>query len=224
LNDKLNGITVEEARNTGILILQETKNTDRYIIIVPNVLLRVLNMSTNDIDDQFLDPVKNFDDRGFENAMSALRILRNNLLMKIGRKTASYRELYPHAIGYKEDLDQTVDLEELQEVQADGNPSAHDSIHKSPITAVPILHGINKTINLLKENFLVHNVPMAPSFDCLIVHHSTHNVEELQFKSSSNISNGVAPDLSSQGILQWGKKGDQFKGNQKKKKNNLGRI
>ena len=46
--------------------------------------------------------------------------LRQNLLVGIEKKTATYRELYPYAIGYDAELDQEIPLQRLNIVFADG--------------------------------------------------------------------------------------------------------
>ena len=134
LTDRLNGITVEQARATGILMLEEVKDSHptKYIINIPLVLLRALNKELRDVPDDYLNPVRSIDDREFEKVMSTLRILRQNMLVNIGKKTATYRELYPHALGYDEDLDQEVPLKRLEEVWVDGSSAAHDSMHRIP--------------------------------------------------------------------------------------------
>jgi hypothetical protein len=156
LTNRLNGITVEKAHATGILMLEEAKNSypTKYIINVPLVLLRALNKKLRDVQDDCLNPVRSIDDREFEKVMSALRVLRQNMLVNIGKKTATYRELYPHALGYDEDLDQEVPLKRLEEVWVDGSSAAHDSMHHHSMNAVPVLNGQQKTIDISKVLFL----------------------------------------------------------------------
>jgi hypothetical protein len=165
LTDKLNGITVEQALKTGILMLQEVKdNPTKHTINVPLVLLRALNKGLGeDIPDEFLNPVHNIDDREFEKAMTILRVLRQNMLVATGKKTATYRELYPHAIGYDEDLDQEVPLKRLEVVMVDGSSAAHDLMHYSPMTAVPVCNCKQKTIDISQVSFL------SPLFSLSIV-------------------------------------------------------
>jgi len=205
LTDKLNGITVEEARNTGILMLEEVTGEERYTISMPLTLLRAINKTLKDIDipDEDLDPVRTINDKEFEKVMTTLRRLRQNMLVKKGQKTATYRELYPHALGYKEDLDQEIPLMEIEAVQANGSNAKHDSMHHSPMDAVPVLHNQKKTIDISQGGILMHNVPMAPSNDGLVVHPPT-NIEGIQYKSCNNITRGDPPDPTSQGRLELG--------------------
>jgi hypothetical protein len=136
LDDKLNGITVREARSSGILTLEEVEESPTlYTINVPLVLLRALNKTLRDVPDEYLDPVHIFDDREFEKAMCGLRILRQNLLVGMGKKTATYRELYPYAIGYKKDLDREIEIRKLEAVWTDGNP-AINATKVSPLTSI----------------------------------------------------------------------------------------
>ena len=162
LTDRLNGITVEQARATGILMLEEVKGSHptKYIINVPLV-----------------------------------------------------------ALGYDEDLDWEVPLKKLEEVWVDGSSAVHDSMHYSPMNAVPVLKSQEKVIDISQVPFLfsnfshsemqgglfVHNVPKAPSNDCLIVYPPA-NVEGIQYKSSDNITCNLEPDPSSQGILELGER------------------
>ena len=47
--------------------------------------------------------------------------------------------------------------------------------------------------------------------------HPPSNIEGIQYKSSDNITRGIAPDPSSKGILELGNKNDKYKGSNKKK-------
>jgi len=152
-----------------------------------------------------LDTVHTNDDKEFEKGMTTIIRLRQNMLVKKGRKTATYRELYPHALGYKEDLDQEIPLQELSEVCANGSNARHDSMHNFSVNEVPVLHNQKKTIDISQGGIFIHNVPMAPSNDGLIVHPPT-NIEGIQYKSCDNISRGDPPDLLSQGVLKLGTK------------------
>ena len=156
LTDRLNGITVEQARATGILMLEEVKDSheERYTINMPLILLQAINRTLNDVPDEHLDPVHIIDDQEFEKVMTTLRILRQNMLVNIGKKTATYRELYPHALGYDKDLDQEVPLKRLEEVWVDGSSAARHSMHLYPMNAVPVLNGQQKTIDISKVSFL----------------------------------------------------------------------
>jgi len=122
------------------------------------------------------------------------------------KKTASYRELYPYAIGYKEDLDREVPLCKLQAVLTDGISGSHASIHKYPAREIPVINCTSKTIDATKGGFLFMNVSKAPSNDALIVH-PPEDVEGIQFKSSEYISLGKQPTA----LLDLGKKNDQAK-------------
>jgi hypothetical protein len=148
LEDRLNGISVKEARSSGILMLSEVEGSpNTYVILLPLVLLRALNKSICDIDDKFLDPVHIFDDREFEKAMCGLRVLRQNLLVGMGKKMVTYRELYPYALGTKEVLDRQIKLSKLEVVFPDGSSATHDSIHKYPPTAIPVLNCTEETLD-----------------------------------------------------------------------------
>ena len=155
LKDMLNGISVEDARDTGILMLEPVSNSrEKYTLKVPLALLRAINLGLNDIEDSYLDPIPGVDDRAFERAMNGLRLLRQKLFVKAGRKKATYRELYPHALGYAEDLDQEVNLKELQEVLVDGSSARHESIHKYPLDAIPVQRFKTPTVNAAVSSLL----------------------------------------------------------------------
>jgi len=138
------------------------------------------------------------------------------MLVAMKEKTATYRELYPHALGYDEDLDQEIHLKKLQVVWVDGSAGAHDSMHKCKLNAVPILNSTKRNIDLSKGGFYAHNVHMAPSNDGLIVHPPA-NIEGIQCKSSDNITRGIPPSTKGNGILKLGNKEDEYKGQNKKK-------
>jgi len=205
LRDKLNGITVEQACSTGILMLEEVKGSypTKYIINVPLVLLQALNKQLRDVRDSDLNPVRIIDDREFERVMSTLRTMRQNMLVKSGNKTATYRELYPHALGYDEDLDQEIPLQKLEDIRVDGSSAKHDSMHQFPMNAIPVLDCPQKVMDVSQGGLLVQNVPKAPSNDVLIVHPPSH-IEGIQYKSSDNITRSMEPDPNSKGILELG--------------------
>jgi len=209
LEDRLNGITVEQARATGILMLEKVNNSneEKYTINVPMILLRAINKELKDIPDKCLDTLSSIDDREFERVVATLRVLRQNMLVAMKVTTATYRDLYPNALGHNEDLDQKIQLNKLEEVWTNGKSSKHDSIHRHKLNAVPILYSTNQNIDLSKGGFYVHNVHMAPSNDGLIVHPPT-NIEGIQCKSSDNITHGEKPDPSSNGVLRLGLKED----------------
>lgn len=148
----------------------------------------------------FLNPVRKVDEKEFKKVMTGLRILRQNMFFKMGRKTVTYRELYPHAIGYDEDLDQEIELKPLFQLSVDGSSARHDSLHKYSMTEVPVLNFTKKTIDLTKGEFAVFNVSRASSNDVLIVH-PPRNIEGIQYKSSENITLGYEPDPNSKGVL-----------------------
>jgi hypothetical protein len=156
LRDELNGTTVESARNTGVLLLDEVEEEGSdpgYVINMPLVLLRALNLELKeeDIPDEFLDSTREVDDREFERIMGVIRVLRQNLLVGMGKKTARYRDVYPHALGYPEDLDQEIPIRKLSIVFADGS-TWREAIHrKSTITAVAVKNSATTTINLLEK-------------------------------------------------------------------------
>lgn len=71
------------------------------------------------------------------------------MLVSIGA-TCTYRDLYPNALGYSQDLDQVIEIQRLSEVWTEGDPASHDSMHKYPVTAVPVVDCATETIDLTK--------------------------------------------------------------------------
>ena len=97
LTDKLNGITVEEARDSGILTLR----CDHRI----ELLLCAFNRDLQLIEEDHLDPFKHRDEWWFEEIGDAHRLLLGRLHAELGHSMVSYRELYPGGIGHAKDLD-----------------------------------------------------------------------------------------------------------------------
>ena len=157
-SDKLNRNTVEEIRSSGILMLEEVKehSGEKYTINVPLILLRL-----RDVFDDYLDPVRIFDDREFEKVMTGLRILRQNMLVGVGKSETTYRELYPYALGYDEDLDQVVPIQRLSEIFTEGPSVTHASIHKYSMTALPIMNFPDGTIDISKVFMSLHLVSLT---------------------------------------------------------------
>ena len=153
LTDVLNGTTVGAALNTGVLLLEAKAGmAPAYVINMPLVLLRALNLELkeSDIPDEFLDSTRVVDDREFVKIMGAIRVLRQNLLVGMGKKTARYRDLYPHALGYHEDLDQEIPIRKLSIVEAAGSTWRKAIHRKSKLTAIAV-NNSSKTINLLEK-------------------------------------------------------------------------
>jgi hypothetical protein len=153
LSDKLNGVTVNDAKQTGILILESIRSSDtvpRFTIVVPLVLIRALNRKLHILPEELLDPFKQIDDRCFEHAMCVMVMLRNNLLVSLQKKQATYKELFPGAIGHPEDLGRQVPLTQLEILHVYGKHSAHESMHRHPLSAIPILHAANRTLDVTK--------------------------------------------------------------------------
>jgi hypothetical protein len=215
LDDQVNGHSIREIADTGILILNTVPNSNKFIIEMPLILLKVFNKTFQDIPDEYLNPVKETNENEFENIMDSLRIFRQNLMVKIGITKTTYKELYPFAIGYKEDLEKVIELKIMQRLKANGSSSSHNSIHKYNIKTIPVQNYISKTLDLstlINENynFLLSNVPKA-SFDSVIIHYNSNKKVELeliQYKSSENISRGMAPNDQSKGVLVLGSKKD----------------
>jgi ribosomal protein L30E len=183
---------------------------------MPLILLKVFNKTFQDIPDEYLNPLKEFNENEFENIMDSLRIFRQNLMVKIGITKTTYKELYPFAIGYKEDLEKVIELKIMLRLKANGSSSSHDSIHKYNIKAIPVQNYKSETLDLStlinkNYNFLWSNVPKASSFDSVIIHYNSNKKVELeliQYKSSENISRGMAPNDQSKGVLVLGSKND----------------
>lgn len=108
VEDRLNGITVEDIRSNGIVQLVPTAGEATYTIVLPLVTLRALNFTLLLVPDQLLDPFKSVSASQFESTLGAIHVLRNNMLVNLGVPTARYRDLYPHAIGRSETLDRVV--------------------------------------------------------------------------------------------------------------------
>ncbi|GAM18881.1 hypothetical protein SAMD00019534_020560 [Acytostelium subglobosum LB1] len=197
IKNKLNGITINKARTTGILILGGPDDLFKYQIITPMVLIRVINQHVMAIDDEHLDFTKLVDDRAFQRVCDSIRALRQNLLVGLGKQSATIRELYPHAIAFKDTLDMVVPISRLSIVQAKGSSSSHDSVHLMDPLCISII-GSDTTIDITKSSYIVSNVPMAPSFDSILSSPSpTPNepphLELIQYKSSLAVSIGEAP-------------------------------
>lgn len=107
VTDKLNGITVETVRSNGIVQLVPVAGKTTFTIDLPLVTLRALNFSLLLVPDRVLDHFNAVLASQFELTLGAIRVLRNNMLANL-QPTATYRELYPHAIGRAATLDSVV--------------------------------------------------------------------------------------------------------------------
>lgn len=144
---KLNAVTVEQAQATGMLMLLPTRDPSEFTIHVPLILLRALNAQLEVVPDPCLDSLEMMDWKSFEKTMCVLRALRQNLLVRMQRSTASYRELYPHALGHPEDLDRVIPIQPLHHVPYNlKSTSPRYPIHKFPPDQIPVTDG--HTINL----------------------------------------------------------------------------
>lgn len=139
-----------------------------------------------------LDPLRRVDSLQFESAMAAIYILRNNMLVSLGQTTATYKELYPHAVGHPATLNRTVNIVKLTEVYADGSSAAHESIHHFPRNQIPIIHGISPTVDSTQPGVYIHNIPRSPSMDGFVPN-SPNNVQGVQYKASDDIYRGLPP-------------------------------
>ena len=139
LDDLLNGVTIRSAADSGILIVipdSMDKTATLYTIYVPYILIRALNLVYNDIEDEYLNPLNQLDEHGFEKSNGALRLLRQNMYHSTGHKTVSLSDLYPSAIGRDEDLTMQIPIAPLTVVNADG---AFGHINKLPLTTGKII-------------------------------------------------------------------------------------
>jgi hypothetical protein len=109
LDDKLNGVTVEDVRSTGIVQVKEADLVnDLFTLQLPLIVIAAINMTYKFVSRDLFNPVKESSWAEFGTAMAFVRILRNNMLVNLGQKTATLRELYPHAIGRSSTLDRVV--------------------------------------------------------------------------------------------------------------------
>jgi hypothetical protein len=212
--DMLNGISIKQAEDNGMLILEE-KNDKLYICVV-----RALNIQLKTIDDKLLDPFAQLGPYLFEYMMCNLRVLRQNLYCKLSPSTITLGDMYPGAIGRNADLATIIPSLPLQYSVVKGNPSSHDFLHYWPIGSVPLYNATVETVDFSKDNnefslmfnkqggILLHNVSMASSSDACIIH-PPKTVEAISMKSCQNINLGIAPNPLSQGVLKVGNKNDQ---------------
>lgn len=197
LSDKLNGITVRDIQDSGVIFLKPTANQNLFTITLPITLIQAINQRLHFVDSKALDFTSNIDADLFESVMIALQTLRQNLLFQRkkypGHTPITFRDLYPGAIGHQEDLNFEVPIEELEAVNCIGNQGNHEGVHSFDLNKMPI-RGSESPINLLtsKKQYLIRNVPMAPSFDAFIFH-SNNCKEAIQYKSYQDISNGTQP-------------------------------
>jgi hypothetical protein len=192
LSDLLNGVTVEDVRSTGIVQLLQGSVHNRFQLFLPQVVIRALNIDYAFVSPEMLDPLRRVDCLQFESEMAAIYILRNNMLVSLGQTTATYQELYPHAVGHPATLNRTVNIVKLTEVYANGSSAAHESIHHFPRNRIPIIHGISPTIDSTQPGVYIHNIPISPSVDGFVPH-SPNNVQGAQYKSSDDIFRGLPP-------------------------------
>ena len=233
LSDKLNGLTVASVRDLGILMLTPAgseggKGTyyyfpcflpsptllrmsiDLYYIEVPLLLIRALNDQGNFMDpitEQLFDPrVSN--EHTFEDQIVGMRILRGNMLAR-KRSTCTVAELYPGAIGHREDLQRHITIKHTGFGRVAGASSGNRTeIVDYDVESVPLVGG-NKC-NMKTGEIVAVNVPRAPSFDALTFHPPQAEKgkkvipalwELLQLKSSDNIRDGKAIDPTSTAVL-----------------------
>jgi hypothetical protein len=111
LGDKLNGVSVEDIRSTGIVQVQRVQETDDvYTMHIPLVTLAALNNGLRFVPPHTLNPAEMVNWMQFERTMAALYVLRNNMLVSLKQTSATYRELFPYALGQAETLDRRVSL------------------------------------------------------------------------------------------------------------------
>lgn len=159
ITKRLNGVTVDDVRKTGILQLipaerydvakeGDKANTIRYYISLPLILLRALNDHTQDVEDSLLDPLRLRDSLQFEEDMLKLRLYRYQLIKGSSLKKHKFKDIYPHGFAPQRILDMEVPFStRLELVRCKGKSSAHDSVHRYDITAVPIC-GASKPVDL----------------------------------------------------------------------------
>jgi len=144
------------------------------------VLIRAINKKLELIPDRevdvdeyvsagaVLDPFQPVDEHTFELRMNVIRVLRNNLMVDLGRKDAKYAELYPGGIAHPDTLNRVVTIQRLKIIQAHGNHAAHESMHQWGIEAVPVGFPPQST-NLLEGLYLTKNISKAPFADAHIL-------------------------------------------------------
>jgi len=197
LNDRINGMTIDEARESGLFSLIECSEPGLYILFFPPLFLHAINIWLKLVEPALLDPWKLLNAQDFEGHMEAIRIFRGGLFYYAKRAIVTYAELFPGAIGHPEDLQTQVLNKKLSLVYAHGSYAKHESFHLFPIEGVLTRDGGKH--NLLEGNVLIHNVSMAPSFDSGCGHQGSvqpllpYSFEGHQYKSSLEISNSNRP-------------------------------
>eukprot|EP01132_Coremiostelium_polycephalum_P002649 gene2649-3289_t len=173
LTDSINGITFEQARSSGILILRPSDTMERlYRIHIPFVLLMVINTFTQTVSEKVLDfcsyQTQVDDGSEFEIQMNALRVLRQNIHVSLEKNCVKFSDLYPYSIG----------------CISSPNSGSH-SMHLSPINSIPIRNSSKVTIDGSKGEYLVVNVPK--SNDSFIGYDDENKTRELiHYKYSSS--------------------------------------
>jgi hypothetical protein len=219
LSTKLNGITVEQAKESGIIFLKHqcdgTKPTmeecnfseHTFVIDMPLILLRALNLSFEFVEDELFNVVTPADPNTFERLLATIIIFRCNILSKVFPNLPIHiKDIYLGAIGNKDDLEMLVELKPLKRVLEAGSSSTHDSIHKHDLQSIPIQYSQSPIVNLLEGNVLIMNVDKANFGDSAMVHVNSYKkineqqplqVQPLgnlvvihQYKSSEGIRSG----------------------------------
>ena len=184
LTDKLNGITVEEARDSGILTLRCDHRIELSL-----VLLCAFNSDLQLIEEDHLDPFKHRDEWWFEEIGDAHRLLLGRLHAELGHSMVSYRELYPGGIGHAKDLDIKVPVC----LQLVGHRCIGE-LKDTNLEAV-MVEGKRMPIDASCGKVLLWNKMRGTGYDSLICHKvrtTDHQmvlyVEGRQYKSSNKIN------------------------------------
>ena len=191
LDKRINGITVRDAQNAGVLYLKENQSGS-YTLDVPLIFLRAINQEVQPsfIPDDYLDIFQHLNPDRFEILIGVIRLMLGNLMALLNRPSATYAELYPGALGDPATLAKSISLRKLELVTVDANPATHQSLIDFDLSKVKIRGGL--PVDLKQAKYLVVNVAKAPSMD-LYIHHPSGQGERIQCKSSENISRGESP-------------------------------
>jgi hypothetical protein len=104
-SDRINGITVDQARAYGVVNIVQADARSRYRVIIPPVLLRAIVQELHfEIDDTLLDPFEVHDWGDFERRMMGVRLLKNQLYLAAGVNAVSLSQIFPGALGHPHTL------------------------------------------------------------------------------------------------------------------------
>jgi hypothetical protein len=178
---KLNGVTIGDIANTGLLFLREAKGEEkRYRVHIPYITFKSMLEEVGASFTSVMDPLNQSDEAGvFEKVMIEWRrfivafyLLKERLMAKEeGRPERpiikTLGALFPGALGRKAILEKKILLRELTSRDVPTKP-----IHQHNITAVVLQDHPLVSVNMLVDPYLLKNKDKAPSFDSGTVNQS----------------------------------------------------